>query len=122
MMEAEGVVEEEGNDGLSGCGNEDTNQQPKLSLHALTGAMGQLTMQVVGMIGRRPMKVLIDSGNTHNFLSAGLAHKLGLLVEDMPIVSVRVTNREQLPCSKVIRNFTLKIQGYVFGTMCFSYH
>ncbi|GAV86795.1 RVP_2 domain-containing protein [Cephalotus follicularis] len=81
--------------------------------------MGQQTMQVVGMIGRIPMQVLIDSGSTHNFLSAGLAHKLGLLVEDMSIVSVRVAIGEQLPCSKVIRKFTLKIQGYVFGTDVF---
>ncbi|GAV84263.1 RVP_2 domain-containing protein [Cephalotus follicularis] len=108
-------MEEEGKDRLASCENEDTNQQPKLSLHALTGAMGQQTMQVVGMIGRRPMQVLIDSGSTHNFLSVGLAHKLGLLVEDMPIVSVRVANGEQLPCSKVIKKFTLKMQGYVFG-------
>ncbi|GAV66891.1 RVP_2 domain-containing protein [Cephalotus follicularis] len=81
--------------------------------------MGQQTMQVVGMLGGRPIQILIDSGSTHNFLSAGLTHKLGMLVEDMPIVSVRVANGEQLPCSKVIRNFTLKMQGYVFGTDVF---
>ncbi|GAV64937.1 RVP_2 domain-containing protein [Cephalotus follicularis] len=118
-MEVEGVVKEERKDGLDGCENEGTNQQPELSLHALTRAMGQQTMQVVGMLGRRPIQVLIDSGSTHNFLLVGLAHKLGLLVEDMSIVSVRVTNGEQLPCSKVIRNFTLKMQGCVFGTDVF---
>ncbi|GAV79844.1 RVP_2 domain-containing protein [Cephalotus follicularis] len=119
MMEVEGVVEEEGKDVLEGCENESTNQQPELSLHALTEAMGQQTMQVVGMLGRRPMQVLIDYGSTHNFLSAGLAHKLGLLGQDMPIMSVKVANGEQLPCSKVIRNFSMKIQGYVFGTDVF---
>ncbi|GAV91342.1 RVP_2 domain-containing protein [Cephalotus follicularis] len=76
-------------------------------------------MQVVGMLGRRPIQLLIDFDSTHNFLSVGLAHKLGLPVEDMPIVSVRVANGEQLPCSKVFKNFTLKMQGYVFGTDVF---
>ncbi|GAV74940.1 gag-asp_proteas domain-containing protein [Cephalotus follicularis] len=115
MKKLEGVVEEERKDSLDGCENEGTNQQPELSLHALTGAMGQKTMQVVAMLGKIPIQVMIDSGSTHNFLSKGLAHKLGLPVEYMPIVSVRVANGEQLPCSKVIKNFTLN----VFGTDVF---
>ncbi|GAV69255.1 gag-asp_proteas domain-containing protein [Cephalotus follicularis] len=77
MMEVKEVMDEEGKDGLDGCENEGTNQQRELSLHALIGAMGQQTMQVVGMLGRRPIQALIDSGSTHNFLSTRLAHKLG---------------------------------------------
>ncbi|GAV74709.1 hypothetical protein CFOL_v3_18189 [Cephalotus follicularis] len=103
MMEVKGVMEEEKEDKGEEYTEEGTNQQPQLSIHALTGSTGQQTMQLEAMVGKKHLQVLIDSGSTHNFLALGLAGKMGLPLIDIPKVTVKVANGEQLQCSKMIK-------------------
>ena len=44
------------------------DQEPCISVNALSGIQGYQTMRVVGFVGRKPIHILIDSGSTHNFL------------------------------------------------------
>lgn len=44
----------------------------EISLHALVGSKGPQTIKVKAHIKNRPVKVLVDSGSTHNFVSQGL--------------------------------------------------
>ncbi|GAV63614.1 gag-asp_proteas domain-containing protein [Cephalotus follicularis] len=119
MMEVEGITGEEG---YEDCTSEDTALQPQVSLHALTGSIGQDTMQVVAVVGRKHLQVLIDSGSTHNFLTDDIVQKLGLPLVDIPMVSVRIANGEQLHYSKMCKDFQWKVQGYLFEANVFIIH
>lgn len=48
------------------------------SLHAISGTLNPLTMRVQGLIGKCSGVVLIDSGNTHNFIHPAAAEKAGI--------------------------------------------
>ncbi|GAV83399.1 hypothetical protein CFOL_v3_26846, partial [Cephalotus follicularis] len=63
----------------------------------------QDTMQVVAVVGRKHLQVLIDLGSTHNFLTDDIVQKLGLPFVDIPMVSVRIENGEQLHYSKMCK-------------------
>lgn len=52
-------------------------EQPLISLHAMTGSFGGSTIRVEGQAGNRRLHILIDSGSTHNFLDTDTARKLG---------------------------------------------
>ncbi|GAV80571.1 LOW QUALITY PROTEIN: hypothetical protein CFOL_v3_24031, partial [Cephalotus follicularis] len=102
IMEVEGITEEEG---YKDCTSEDTALQPQVSLHALTGSIGQDIMQVVAVVGSKHLQVLIDSGITHNFLIDDIVQKLGLPLVDIPTTSMRIENSEQLHCYKMCKDF-----------------
>lgn len=65
------VVEE----GFNGC-----NDNPEISLHAITGSPNLRTMRLWGMIKCQGIIILIDSGSSHNFLDALIASKMALEV------------------------------------------
>lgn len=57
---------------------EDTmdDDEPAISLHAISGTQNAQTMQVEGNINGLPLLVLIDSGSTHSFVNEALIHQL----------------------------------------------
>nr|GEY70062.1 hypothetical protein [Tanacetum cinerariifolium] len=55
------------------------NEQPLISLNALTGVNSYRTMRVKGCVGKNAIHVLVDSGSTHNILDlANVFSKLDL--------------------------------------------
>jgi hypothetical protein len=52
--------------------------EPVISLYALTGTPSPQTMWVQGALGKLSMTVLMDSGSTHNFINTEVAKRLGL--------------------------------------------
>lgn len=51
---------------------------PLISLSAITGIRTEDTMQIRIRVGDQEFTTLIDSGSTHNFISAPAAHRAGL--------------------------------------------
>jgi hypothetical protein len=45
------------------------DEEPLISLHAVTGVRTDDTMQVCVQVGDKTFTVLIDTGSTHNFFS-----------------------------------------------------
>lgn len=45
---------------------------PLISIHAMTGETTFQTLKVVGQVGKQQLLILIDSGSSHNFLDRGL--------------------------------------------------
>jgi hypothetical protein len=69
VEEEDGVLEEE-------LPEEEANVReltPHISLDALEGTVGLNTLKVNGQIDKTTVCILIDSGNTHNFLNTIVA-------------------------------------------------
>jgi hypothetical protein len=45
----------------------DASDEPRISLHAITGSPTPRTMQVLGRLGTHRLTTLMDTGSTHNF-------------------------------------------------------
>lgn len=62
-------------------------------------------------MGRLVVIVLVDSGNTHNFLSQDIAKKLGLLPSKEAHFEVAVANGEKLASSERCKELCMTLQG-----------
>jgi hypothetical protein len=52
--------------------------EPRVSLHAITGLTATKMMQLTVRIGDQTLGALVDSGSTHSFISAAAACRLHL--------------------------------------------
>lgn len=90
--------------------------EPKISLHALTGSLNLKTMRVVGKVGGQHVVILIDSGNTHNFLDPSIVKRGQLKTEKGEELRVRVANGELLTSKGKGAGVKITIQGNCFVT------
>jgi hypothetical protein len=95
-------------------------QDPQISLHALTGYTGPKTMRVSAQIGIRTILVLIDSGSTHNFVDHKIAKILALPITPITKFCVTVANGERLSCKEKYVDVKLMVQGLTFTVTLFS--
>lgn len=62
----------------------------QLSLNALAGTCVSETLCILGQIYSRTIQILMDSGNTHNFIQLRVVKKLGLISSPTIILKVIV--------------------------------
>ncbi|GJS65061.1 probable inactive serine/threonine-protein kinase scy1 [Tanacetum coccineum] len=69
------------------------NQQDmaEISFHAILSKTSGTTMKVEGTLEGRKVLTLVDSGSTHNFISASLVKQLGLKVDEEPAIRTNTT-------------------------------
>lgn len=81
-------------------------------LHALVGGQNYHNMRVVGMVGKKPSHILIDSGSTHNFLDLEYAKALGCEIEQIPphAVAVALTDGNHIAFQYRCKDFSWKLQ------------
>ncbi|XP_073024540.1 uncharacterized protein [Primulina eburnea] len=89
-------------------------EEPVVSIHALTGPQGAQTMQIKGSISRKSLLVLIDSGSTHCFLDKPLAQSLGLSMETKSTLRDLVANGRRIPCAEICHNVVLRLGEHKF--------
>ncbi|XP_042065700.1 uncharacterized protein LOC121809231 [Salvia splendens] len=85
-------------------------------LHSLTGGKRSVPFQVMGDIGITRVRILIDTGSTHNFLHSRFAEQLQLQLSRIRPFRVYVGNGASLICSHISRRTKLSIQGTDFLT------
>ncbi|OMO73136.1 reverse transcriptase [Corchorus capsularis] len=71
-------------------------------------------MKLTGWLKGHQVRILIDSGSTHNLIQPRLAKHLGLLLEPAPPFSVLVGNGEKLHCFGKIPTIAVELQGHQF--------
>ena len=71
-------------------------EEPAISLHAITGIQGPRTMRLRGIVGCCRIVLLVDSGSTHNFISSTTTKKLGITPALTGKMEVLVANEEKL--------------------------
>lgn len=64
--------------------SEKSTLNPQVSVHARGGTSEYRTMRVKGVVKRKMVHVLIDSGSTHNFMDLAVAKKLGCRLQPFP--------------------------------------
>uniref|UniRef100_A0A803KU08 Uncharacterized protein n=1 Tax=Chenopodium quinoa TaxID=63459 RepID=A0A803KU08_CHEQI len=113
-IEVEGGEEEleEEQETLEEVINESASAQ--ISLQALDGVSTFHTMRMKGLIGKKCLHILLDTGSTHNFIDTPTALKLSYKVEGVPPMSVKVADGGQLRCDKVVKDLECQMQGYKF--------
>ncbi|XP_026399607.1 uncharacterized protein LOC113295489 [Papaver somniferum] len=98
----------------------DTSQdqvQPTISLHSLLGSSFPKTMRLDGYTKSQPLRVLIDSGSTHNFLLPRWAKHCGYSIHsDVTALQVTVGNGTQIPTKGCCLNVPITLQNHSFTT------
>ncbi|KAA3469278.1 Retrotransposable element Tf2 [Gossypium australe] len=77
---------------------------------------GHNTISFPTVIGHTEVAVLVDSGNTHNFIDFKMAKRLNLAVESGSTLRVMVANRVRLSTQGLCRTVSWEAQGYNFTT------
>ena len=84
---------------------------PEISFHAITRGEYPQTLRVLGRLKNKNLTILIDSGNTHNFIDQTVVSRFGLLVIREKKLQVIVANQEQIECMGQCPGLMLTIQG-----------
>ena len=92
----------------------ETEPEPKISQHALTGWSSPKTMRVAVKIRSLEVVALINSGSTHNFISECVARLLRSPVVPTNPFKVRVANEEKLGCQGRFEQVPVNLQGIPF--------
>ncbi|RDX68342.1 hypothetical protein CR513_52688, partial [Mucuna pruriens] len=61
----------------------------KLSMHALMGHHVPQTLKIQGIIGKSKLSILVDSGNTHNFIQGRVACFLGPILTNYKTLTIK---------------------------------
>jgi hypothetical protein len=86
----------------------------EISLHTLSGACTAETMRLPIVVQVQSLIALVDSGSTHCFMAAHVAHRMNLSPAANYGMTVGVTNGERLPCLGVCSTLPFTINGELF--------
>ena len=98
----------------------ETQTEPEISLHALTGWATSKTIRVKAKVGNHELVVLIDSGSAHNFISERVANLLHLPIVSTNSFTLRVANGERLPCQGRFEQVHILFQDILFSLTLYS--
>jgi hypothetical protein len=86
---------------------------PMISCNALAGISTPQTLKIEGYIKKKKVIVLIDSGNTHNFIHYKLAKDLNCFVYLAPEFQVMIVDGGTINCSGKCNKINLTMGEYV---------
>ena len=91
------------------------NEGGKISMHALQGQAADRVIKVKGLVRKRSIVVLIDSGNTHSFLDKTTAHSLQCNLQETPLLSMLIANGTKMVSQLKCREFKWLMSGCKFS-------
>jgi len=96
----------------------------QINFNSLAGNLAPKTLQLLGLASGHHVVVLVDGGNTHNFIQEDLVQRIGLPTQDTTPLRVLVGNGQHLACSRwcprvnlTIQDFTCDVDLYVLPTV-----
>ncbi|PHT70204.1 hypothetical protein T459_25308 [Capsicum annuum] len=87
----------------------------EISAHALNGSLGFRTLRVIGYHSKKPLHILVDTGNSHNFIDPEVVKELRCQVISTTPQAVTAANGNDMQMSKMCRLSWL-LQGVEFST------
>jgi hypothetical protein len=91
-----------------------TDTDVHISLNALQGIAGGNTLQLKGLIKRQEVPFLMDTGSTHNFISARWVKKLGLKTQQIKDFPVQIASNKKLAINSKCEQLTWKFDTHEF--------
>lgn len=85
-----------------------------LSLNALKGGTGVVTIRFLAFIDKLSVIVLIDSDSSDNFLQPCIAKFFKLPIKPAPSFKVMVGNDNYMAVEGLVQNLIIQAQGNVF--------
>lgn len=83
--------------------------EPEISLHALTNINTGKTMQLEVHIGNHKLVALVDFGFTHNFIADEAVQRMGLQLQHRADMSVAVADGDHLTSTGACRDMEVQI-------------
>lgn len=88
---------------------EDNEDNPNISVNAISGSGTSRTMRVRGKLHNRVLVILIDSGNTYNFVDPSVVKKAQLSVDPSHMLAVTVANGDKVKSEGKLCNLKLRL-------------
>lgn len=88
----------------------------EISFHAIAGVEHPQTLRILGNLRNKSVTVLINRGNTYNFIDQVVVSKCGLPVNHSKQFEAMMTNREKITCNGQCQGLTLNIQRQTITT------
>jgi hypothetical protein len=92
----------------------DAEEDPRVSLHAITGLPSTETIQFEVRLNDHTIGALVDSGSTHSFISVTAECRLHLDPVHNPGLHVGVANGDQVACIDICRAVHIFIDSEEF--------
>jgi hypothetical protein len=86
-----------------------------ISSQAVSGGTAKRSLQMMGVMQQQMINILIDSGNTHSFISQNLVDKLSNLTLLPAAVSVTVADGSAMQCVSMVSQAVWTIQHREFS-------
>jgi hypothetical protein len=94
--------------------------EPLISLNYLTGFSAPQTLKLIGYINHRKFIILVDSGNTHNFIHRLLAQEINCYICAFNNFQIMISNGGSMKCGGHCENVCLQIGEYNLKSHMFS--
>jgi hypothetical protein len=94
--------------------------EPIISLNALTGFYAPQTLKLIGYIKHRKVIILVDSGNTHNFIHRCIAQETNCYIRATNNFQIMIVNGRSMKCGGCFENVRLKIGDYHLKSHMFA--
>ena len=87
---------------------------PEITLYALVGSPSPGIMRIEGKIQGQCLVILIDTGNTYNFLDAGLCSSLKLAIDPTLAFDVEIASTATMRTLGTCQDLQVQVQGHHF--------
>jgi hypothetical protein len=94
--------------------------EPLISLNALTGFSAPQTLKLIGYIKHRKVIILVDSGNTHNFIHRCISQEINCYICAVNNFQIMIANGGSMKCGGHCENVCLQIGQYHLKSHMFS--
>ena len=95
-----------------GGNGEDVGTLHAISLHALVGTEDHHTIRLEGRIKNQSLMILVDSGNSHNFLNQNTTKRLNCRVQLICGLQITVANGEIMKTHEMCKGVPVEMQGF----------
>jgi hypothetical protein len=94
--------------------------EPIISLNALTGFSAPQTLKLISYIKNWKVIILVDSGNTHNFIHRHNAQETHFYIHVVNNFQIMIANGGSMKCGGCCENLCLQIGDYHLKSHMFS--